>query len=56
VNPALQAAVVVVRNHRARKLLLPLATGLIVSLVMVAAVLITSVGAVASMCRQVVEE
>jgi len=42
VNPALQAAIVVARNRRARKLLLTLAAGLIVSLVMVAAVPVSS--------------
>src|SRR5215218_1126434 len=55
-NPALQAAIVVARNRRARKLLLTLAAGLIVSLVMVATVLVSSVGAVASMCQQAAEE
>src|SRR5215207_5486595 len=55
-NPALQAAIVVARNRRTRKLLLTLAAGLIVSLVTVAAVLVSSVGAVASMCQQAAEE
>src|SRR5215211_6534664 len=55
-NPALQAAIVVARNRRARKRLLTLAAGLIVSLVMVAAVLVSSVGAVASMCQQAAEQ
>jgi cell wall-associated NlpC family hydrolase len=55
VNPALQAAIVVARNRRARKLLLTLVAGLFVSLVLVAAVLVSSVGAVASMCRHAAE-
>ena len=55
-NPALQAAIMVARNRRARKLFLTLAAGLVVSLVMVVAVLVSSVGAVASMCRQAAEQ
>jgi murein DD-endopeptidase MepM/ murein hydrolase activator NlpD len=56
VNPMLQGAIMVARNRRVRKLLLTLVAGMIVSLVMVVAVLVSSVGAVASMCEQAVEE
>src|SRR5215207_9802603 len=52
----LQGAIMVARNRRVRKLLLTLVAGMIVSLVMVVAVLVSSVGSVASMCEQAVEE
>lgn len=51
-NPAVGAAVTVARNPKARKLLLTLLVGLVLSLLTVVVVTVSSVGAVAAMCQQ----
>lgn len=51
-NPAVGAAVTVARNPKARKLLLTLLVGLVLSFLAIVTVLVSSVGAIASVCQQ----